>query len=145
MTISVPRDEAGRMARECPDSDCSPGYFKVKPGTGITENHTAAFCPYCRHSAEPNDFSTREQVRYAKDLVMREAHKGIQAVFKDALGLGANGKRSFGGGLISMEMSYKPGALPHVRRPFEDLIRNEAQPSTATVRKAPAGPSVWRT
>lgn len=72
MNISVPRDLDGRMARECPDADCSPGYFKVKPGTGITGRQLQAYCPYCRHAAEPNDFATEEQQRYAKDLVMRE-------------------------------------------------------------------------
>lgn len=69
MNFSLPTDSDGRLARECPSGNCSPGYFKVKPGTGITEGHETAFCPYCRFSSEPNDFATKEQVRYAKDLV----------------------------------------------------------------------------
>jgi hypothetical protein len=34
MNISLPKDGDGRLARECPDEACSPGYFKVTPGTG---------------------------------------------------------------------------------------------------------------
>lgn len=33
MIISIPKDPGGRVARECPDEKCSPGYFKVTPAT----------------------------------------------------------------------------------------------------------------
>lgn len=125
MSITLPTDEDGRLARECPNPACSPGYFKVKPGTGITDGQSTAYCPYCRRSADPNEFSTREQVRYAKDLVLREAQKGLDEVIKDALGLGPSGKRKIDGGLISIEMSYKPGRLLHVQRPYEDEVRRD--------------------
>jgi rubredoxin len=143
MNISVPRDSDGRMARECPDHECSPGYFKVTPGTGITENHLQAYCPYCRHSAEPNNFTTQEQQRYAKDLVMREVQKNLNGVIKDALGLGANGKRKFGGGLISMEMSLKESPLPHVRRPFEDDVRRDVICPHCSLDQTVFGLAVW--
>ena len=65
MHITIPNDPDGRLARECPNSECSPAYFKVKPGTGISGGQTLAYCPYCRHGAKPNEFATREQVRYA--------------------------------------------------------------------------------
>jgi DNA-directed RNA polymerase subunit RPC12/RpoP len=125
MTITLPTDQDGRMARACPDAGCSPGFFKVKPGTGLTGKQVAAYCPYCRSSADPNDFATYEQLRYAKDIAVREAHKGLDAIVKDAFGIGPSGKRNLGGGLISMEVSYKPGALPHLRRPFEDEVRRD--------------------
>lgn len=125
MTVSIPKDRDGRMARECPNGECSPGYFKVTPGTGITNGHVLAFCPYCRHEGEPNDFTTQEQLRYAKDLVLNEAQKGVQSMFQDALGLGPSGKRKMGGGFVSIEMSFKPGTLPPVRRPFEDEVRRD--------------------
>lgn len=35
MTVTIPRDEDGRVARECPNDECSPGYFKVKLGTRL--------------------------------------------------------------------------------------------------------------
>ena len=60
MSVSIPKDEDGRVARECPNHECSPGYFKVKLGTGITNGQTVAYCPYCQKSAEPSDFHTKE-------------------------------------------------------------------------------------
>lgn len=143
MTISIPTDEDGRLARECPNSDCSPGYFKVTPGTGITDGQSVAYCPYCRHEAEPNDFSTQEQIRYAKDLVLREAHKGIDEMIQDAFGLGTSGKKKFGGNFISMELSYKPGSLPYVHRPFEDEVRRDVTCPHCTLDQTVFGLATW--
>jgi hypothetical protein len=143
MSISIPTDEDGRMARECPNVDCSPGYFKVTPGTGITGGQNLAYCPYCKHEAEPNDFATQEQIRYAKDLVIREAHKGVNGMIRDALGLGASGKKKLGGGFISMEISYKPGSLPHVHRPFEDEVRRDVICPHCTLDQTVFGLATW--
>lgn len=143
MSITIPTDDGGRMARECPDTDCSPGYFKVRRGTGITGGQDTAYCPYCRHSAEPSDFTTQEQMRYAKDLALREAQKGLGGIIRDALGVGASGKRKMGGGFISMELSYKPGALPHVRRPFEDEVRRDVICPQCTLDQTVFGLATW--
>lgn len=125
MNVSIPKDADGRTARECPNEECSPGYFKVKGGTGITDGQEVAYCPYCRHEDEPNGFTTEEQIRYAKDLVLREAHEGIEGMLKDALGLGPSGKKTMGGGFLSIEMSLKPGHKPPARRPFEEEVRRD--------------------
>jgi hypothetical protein len=125
MRVSIPTDEEGRTARECPDGTCSPGYFKVKGGTGITEGQEIAFCPYCRHEGDPNDYYTKEQIRYAEDIVEREAINGVEDMLKNALGLGSIGKRRFGGDLLSIEMSMQPTPKPPVRRPFEDEVRRD--------------------
>jgi hypothetical protein len=124
-SITLPRDEDGRMARECPDEDCSPGTFKVKPGTGITGDQALAYCPYCRHAEAPDQFATKEQQRYAKDLVMREVQRGADGMIRDAFGLGASGRKKLGGGLISMEISLKSAPLPYVRPPAEDEVRRD--------------------
>jgi hypothetical protein len=124
MNISLPPDQDGRIARECPRFGCTPAYFKVRPGTGLA-GMTVAYCPYCRHDSDPNDFATREQVRYAKDLAVREAHRGLDGIVKDALGIGPSGKRALGGGMLSMTLTYKPGTLPSVRRPYEDEVRRD--------------------
>jgi hypothetical protein len=123
--INIPEDADGRIARECPEDNCSPAYFKVKSGTGITENHIKAFCPYCGHSDEPNNFSTKEQIRYAKDIMMQEAHKNINDMFGKALGLGSSQKKKYDGGFLSLEISYKPGSIPHVRKPLEDILKRD--------------------
>lgn len=143
MQIKLPTDAAGMTARECTDTQCSPGSFKIKYGTGLTGEQAEAFCPYCRASADPQDFATREQLRYAKEIAMSEAHDGVERMLKDALGLGSSGKRKVGGGLISMEMSYKPGRRPPVRRPWEEQLRRDVTCPHCTLEHAVYGLAVW--
>jgi hypothetical protein len=95
MNVSLPKDADGRTVRACPSNACSPGYFKVKTGTKITGDHKLAYCPYCGRAAEPSDFLTKSQMKYAKDVMAREAHPGILRMLKDALDVGPSGKKSF--------------------------------------------------
>ena len=37
VSIKIEPDEHGMLARACPDESCAPGYFKVRPGTGLTD------------------------------------------------------------------------------------------------------------
>ncbi len=123
VTIPLPGDADGRTARECPSSNCSPGYFKIKSGTGITENHTAAYCPYCRFTTHPGKFVTKRQVEYAKAVMKREAFGGMQDAIKDALGIGVSGKRTLVDGLIKVELSLESSSPPPVLKPFEQLLQ----------------------
>jgi hypothetical protein len=74
---------------------------------------------------------------------MSEAHDGIERMLKDALGIGSSGKRKFGGGFISMEMSYKPGLRPPVRRPWEEQLRRDVTCPHCTLEHAVYGLAVW--
>lgn len=143
MSITIPKDGDGRIARECPNRLCSPAYFKITPGTGITEEQEVAYCPYCKHEAEPSDFTTQEQIRYAKDIAIKEAQGGIDAMIKDSLGLGPSGKKKIGGGFISMEMSYKPGTPGHVRRPYEDEVRRDVICPHCSLDQTVFGLATW--
>lgn len=143
LSVTIPKDKDGRIARECPNSECSPAYFKVTPGTGITGEQESAFCPYCRHAAEPPGFTTQEQMRYAKDMAIREAHGGIDEMVKDALGLDSRGKRNFGSGFISIEMDYKPSRPKPVRRPFEDEVRRDIVCPHCTLDQTVFGLATW--
>lgn len=125
MSISMPPDKEGRVAKRCPNDFCSPGYFKVKPGTGITENQTEAFCPYCRYSDELGSFISKEQIRYATDIVKREALEGVSKALENGLGLGPSGKRKYGDKFFSIEISLKPGRLPYVRPPLEEVLKRD--------------------
>ena len=142
-SIPMPTDEHGRIARECPDIKCSPGYFKVKTGTGITENQTIAYCPYCHQEAEPDDFTTREQIRYGEDIVLREVEKGMQDMFSSTLGLGVSGKKRIGGDMFSMELSYKPKHLPYIHRPFEEEVLRAVTCPSCGLDHAVFGLAVW--
>jgi hypothetical protein len=143
MSVSLPKDADGRVARECPAQDCSPGYFKVTPGTGVKGIQTVVYCPYCRKSAEPSDFHTREQVRYAKDLVTREAMSGIQRVMKQALGLGSGGRRRLVDGLIKLDVEMKSSPPKYVWKPNEEILRRDVICPKCTLDHSVYGLAVW--
>jgi hypothetical protein len=124
MSISVPPDEDGRVARECVDDRCSPGYFKVKLGTGL-KDQKEAFCPYCRKGAPPADFLTKEQKRYAYDVFKREAILAVGDHMRESLGLSHDNRRRLASGLISVDIEMKPPSPPPVRRPYEDILKRD--------------------
>lgn len=141
--ISIPVDSDGMSGRECPNDRCSPGYFKVKPGTGITEGQTSAFCPYCRREGEPGDFATSAQKDYAIQLVQNEAINGINQSFERALGLGPSRKKKFGGDFISMEISFKPSRPEPVYPPLEEELRRDLVCSRCGLEHAVFGIATW--
>ncbi len=143
MRIQVPPDSDGLQGRECKHELCSPAYFKVKPGTGITGAQEEAFCPYCRHSDTPDNFVTEGQIEYAKDIALREAYKGISNVIEGALGLGPSRKGRVGGEFFSMELTYKPGLLPQVRSPMEEEIRRDVRCPECGLEHAVFGLATW--
>lgn len=137
--IKLPADADGFVGRSCPAEDCSPGYFKV------ASDAEASVCPYCARKAEGGDFHTEEQVRYGKDVLMQEAEAGITSMLAEALGLPAQGGRRTlgGGGLISLEMSFKPDGPKPARRPFEEELRRDLICSKCTARHAVFGLATW--
>ena len=143
LKITLPTDDHGRTARQCPNTECSPGYFKVKNGTGIVGGQEEAFCPYCRHAASPGDFTTPEQERYAKDIVEREAYRGVEKMLGNALGLGPSGSRRIGGGMLSIDLTMKSGPLPSIRRPFEDEIQRTVVCPHCGLDHAVFGMAIW--
>lgn len=66
MTISLPVGEDGMIGRQC--SECHT-YFKLKPGTGLTDIETTA-CPYCEFQGESEEFHTAAQIEYAKSIAV---------------------------------------------------------------------------
>lgn len=72
-------DEDGYVGRECPTCQL---YFKVRPGTGLT-GQDAAFCPYCGESNNLGHFLTKDQLEYAKSIVVGELQKELLAPLKN--------------------------------------------------------------
>lgn len=143
-SIRLPADSDGRVARACPEPSCSPGEFKVTPGTGITEQQESAFCPYCRKDAAPSDFNTKEQIRYAKYIVAAEAHQGIQKALGKALGLNSRGHRSLAkGGLFDVSLEMKPVRKPHVRRPYANVLRRDVVCPSCGLDQSVYGLATW--
>ncbi len=140
MQIEIPPDEDGMVGRECRNEACSPAYFKIKLGTGLT-GQEEAYCPYCRYSAAPTGFHTKAQQEYAKQVLTREATKGVQNMLRDTLGFGSGSKRKLGGGLVSL--TYKPGHLPSVGRPLEEELRRDLTCPSCGLSHAVFGLAVW--
>lgn len=143
MSISIPKDDDGMIGRECPKEDCSPGYFKIKPGTGITENQEIAFCPYCRFEAEPSDFTTQAQKDYAIALVQNNAINSLDRMLKKTLGLNSVGKRKIGAGLFSIEMSLKSGRPDYVPRPIEEELQRDIVCPNCGLEHSVFGLATW--
>ncbi len=143
MSISIPVDADGLLGRECTDTRCSPGYFKVKTGTGLPGGQEASFCPYCRTSAPPREFTTREQVRYARDIATAEAVRGLEGMLARALSLDSSGRRQIDGGLVSIELSMQKPAERPVFRPFEEELRRDLRCPDCGLDHAVFGLATW--
>lgn len=141
-SVSMPKDLDGRTARECPQHDCSPGYFKVKTGTGV-QDQTEAFCPYCRAVEKPSEFITKDQIRYAREVVATQAHEGIQRMVKESLGLDSQGRRQLGGGLLKIGIEMKPSPIPPARRPWESILKRDLVCPRCTLDHSVYGFAVW--
>jgi len=142
MHIPIPTND-GLVGRECPNAECSPGYFKVKLGTGITEGQVLAYCPYCRQEGEPNDFTTQAQIDYALGVLKNEVVKGIDKSFQKALGLGSSHKKTYGSGMFKMEMTYKPGTPAYIPRPLEEELRRDIICPNCGLEHAVFGLATW--
>ena len=89
------------------------GYFKIQFGTGLKGSDLPCHCPYCGHQADQNKFFTKEQVEYAKSVVL---NKVTDALLKDLKTLEFNHppRGSFGIG-ISMKVTGRPRPNHHYR------------------------------
>jgi hypothetical protein len=121
-SIPIPKDQDGFIGRECPRPDCE-GYFKIKPGTGLLGEKLPCHCPYCGHTSPHDEFWTKEQIEYAKSLVLRQF---ADAVRKDLKSLEFDHKPigPFGIGL-SMKVKHGPSLpIKHYReQALETYVR----------------------
>lgn len=104
-TFSIPIDvdENGYLGRECPECE---KYFKITPGTGITEGTPPCHCPYCGHVGGQDDFFTKAQIEYAQSIVMRQLS---DAFVKDLKALEFDYKPRGGFGIgMSMKVEAEP-------------------------------------
>ena len=141
--VRLPPDASEMVGRECVSEECSPAYFKIKPGTGLPGVQQIAFCPYCRAESDPNSFATGDQKRYSRETLLGEATDGIHRMLAKALGVGTSGKRKLGDGMLSIEMSLTSDPRRSVPRPLEEELRRDLVCSSCTLEHAVFGLATW--
>ncbi len=114
MSISLPTDENGLTSRECPNSDCG-GIFKIKAGTGLKGDNLPCHCPYCGHKTDMSEFTTPEQIEYAKSIAINQITSAIK---KDMQDWGKQLERSTRNSFIKMSIDYK--SHPHPIRYYQE-------------------------
>lgn len=128
ISISFPPDADGMIGRECPAPKCE-SYFKLQLGTGLKGEDLPCHCPYCGHTAPPNQFFTKAQIEYAKSVVLNQV---TGALLKDLKSLEFNHRPQgdFGIG-ISMKVTGRPTAIRHYR---EKKLETEVVCERCTLR-----------
>jgi hypothetical protein len=136
-SIPIRPDKDGYLGRECPIKACK-GYFKITPGTGL-KGRIPCHCPYCGHSGEMSDFTTKAQIEYAKSMVIRQV---TDAIHEDLKGMEFNHppRGAFGIG-ISMTVT-RDGPHP-IRYYREKQLETEVECEQCTLRYAIYGVFGW--
>ena len=134
ISVTIPKDPDGYMGRECPESICA-GYFKVKPGTGLTGEHLPCVCPYCGHSAASDQFWTKDQVEYAKSVALRKVTDALHADLK-SMEFNHRPKGAFG---IGISMTVKAGLPVPIRHYRERALETHIVCSGCTLEYAVYG------
>lgn len=141
--VSVPIDADGMRGSECPDAECAPRYFKVRPGTGITDGPRIVYCPYCRNAEAPEAFITEAQKEYAIDVLKAEAVRGIHRMLGNALGVGSAGTKTYAGGVLTLKLSLPRPRLTTPSAPREEELRREVTCTACGLEHAVFGFAIW--
>ncbi len=132
--VPIPRDADGYLGRECPQPDCE-GYFKIKPGTGLSGESLPCHCPYCGHKGSQSTFFTKQQIEYAKSVVMRGVADAIHKDLK-TLEFEHKPRGAFG---IGISMKVKAGAPLPIRHYREQELETKITCEKCTLQYAVYG------
>ena len=117
VAVTIPNDGDGFMGRECPQAECE-GYFKIKPGTGLTGENLPCHCPYCGFTGAMDRFWTKEQITYAQSVAFRKLSDVLTRQLK-SLEFEHKPKGGFG---IGLSMKLRPGTPPPIRHYREKAL-----------------------
>jgi len=114
LNVTLPTDHEGMIGRECPQCE---KYFKVKPGTGLTDITTCT-CPYCERTDDSREFLTKAQHEYIRSIAVREvlgpSLRDLERAFRDL-------ERATRHSLISLRVKTRGFDLPVEYYTEEDL------------------------
>ncbi|NMC14840.1 MAG: hypothetical protein GYA34_18385 [Chloroflexi bacterium] len=131
ISIPIQADENGFTGRECPQKECE-GYFKVKFGTGLKGENLPCHCPYCGHMAQHDQFYTKEQIKYAESVAMREITQAFHRELKK-LEFNHPARGPLG---IGISMKVKPGAPIPLKHYREKRLETEITCDQCTLQYA---------
>jgi hypothetical protein len=134
MHVALPTDDQGYMGRECPQASCE-GYFKVKPGTGLTGPDLQCVCPYCGHHGAPDQFFTKEQLEYVKSVALRAVTDALHMDLKQ-LEFNHKPRGAFG---IGLSMKVERGAPVPIRHYREKALETHVTCAACTLAYAVYG------
>lgn len=77
-SVDIKKDDEGYLGRECPECE---KYFKIKPGTGIPD-FSDCYCPYCQHLGPQDHFWTKQQIEYARSVVLNKVSSDLLKMMK---------------------------------------------------------------
>ncbi len=77
-SVDIKKDDEGYLGRECPECE---KYFKIKPGTGIPD-FSDCYCPYCQHLGPQDHFWTKQQIEYARSVVLNKVSGDLLKMMK---------------------------------------------------------------
>jgi uncharacterized Zn finger protein (UPF0148 family) len=112
MSVSIPLDEYGFMARRCPGEPCGE-LFKVHADDWTEKvRDEAVFCPICRHEADAKQWNTAEQDAHIESTAYVYLSRALDdALRADTRAFNASSpKNSF----VRMSMTLKSGPHPVV-------------------------------
>jgi hypothetical protein len=113
--ISIPLDDDGNLDRLCPHPQCRHAFKVLFDDWEAKVSNEKAFCPLCRHDAEPTDFNTPELDEYIGEVSLAHAAGLIDdTMSRMAQAFNATQSRN---DFISVKMSYEPGARPVLMPP----------------------------
>ena len=136
-SISIEADEDGYVGRECPIQSCE-GHFKITPGTGV-KGPAPCHRPYCGHAGDMRTFLTKEQIDYAKSVVMRQVSDALHQDLK-SMEFDHRPLRGFG---IGISMTVTQGVRHPIRHYREKDLETEVVCDTCTLRYAIYGVFGW--
>jgi hypothetical protein len=142
VTVHLPTDEDGLLGRECPNTECHPRYFKVRPKdkTDDVNPHITTtepiteqvdnlseptsfqdtdylYCPYCGRYGVQDEFATEAQKEYAISVILRQLTEEFQQHLQTLA------RPSDPHAFISIGIEVKLGALPEIASYQEESLR----------------------
>ena len=113
--ISIPLDDDGNLDRLCPHPQCRHAFKVLFDDWEAKVSNEKAFCPLCRHDAEPTDFNTPELDEFIGEVSLAHAAGLIDdTMSRMAQAFNATQSRN---DFISVKMSYEPGGRPVLMPP----------------------------